>query len=89
LEDFVLDKHLRFFGSEFPTAGFTVKTDFAVKMYLSTAALGTYYILISRIKHFLSDLPLILKYLLIALNILSAISGQMLNYKVTLFNLSA
>jgi hypothetical protein len=47
----MLDKNLRLFGCEFPAAGHTVKTNFAVKMHLSTPALGADYILICRIKH--------------------------------------
>ena len=83
----MLNKHLRLFGGKFPPAGNTVKTDFTVKMYLSTATLGADYILISRIKHFLSYLLLMLKQLLLVPYVLSAKFEQMLSYKVALFDL--
>jgi len=48
----MFDEHLCLFGGEFPTAGLTVKTDFAVKMYFSAATSWAAYILISWLKHF-------------------------------------
>ncbi len=48
----MFDEHLCLFGGEFPTAGLTVKTDFAVKTYLFAATLWAAYILIFWLKHF-------------------------------------
>ncbi len=81
----MFDEHLCLFGGEFPTAGLTVKTDFAVKMYFSAATSWAAYILIFWLKHFLSDLPLTLKRFLLALNVLSVKSKQMLSYKAAHF----
>jgi hypothetical protein len=62
----MFDERLCLFGGEFPTAGLTVKTDFAVKMYLLTVTSWAAYILIFWLKHFLLDLPLCSETLIIS-----------------------